>query len=62
VLETNYIDVHRENTFLHLELAERCAIKNHIRRNSDGWIRIQYREVNAHQWVTLYVLKGHELK
>ena len=62
MLETNYIDVHREHTFVHLELAERCAMKNHIRRSGDGWIRLQYREVNAYHWMTLDVRKGQEFK
>jgi len=36
--------------------------KTPIRKNGDGWIRLQYREMNTHQWITLHIFKGYELK
>ncbi len=33
-----------------------------IRKNADGWIRLQYREINTYQWITLHTFKGYEVK
>jgi hypothetical protein len=36
--------------------------KTNIRKNGDGWIRLQYRQMNTYQWITLHIFKGYELK
>ncbi len=56
------MDINHEHTYVHIELDDQCISKTHMRKNGDGWIRLQYREINSHQWITLHIFKGHELK
>ncbi|CAF3387291.1 unnamed protein product [Rotaria sp. Silwood1] len=59
--ETNYMDINHEHTYVHIELDDRCMSKTYIRKNGDGWIRLQYRQINLHQWNTLHIFKDHQL-
>ncbi|CAF1574185.1 unnamed protein product [Rotaria magnacalcarata] len=60
-VQTNYIDINHEHTYVHIELHDQCMSKTNIRKNGDGWIRLQYREINSHEWITLYIFKDHQL-
>ncbi|CAF0939143.1 unnamed protein product [Adineta ricciae] len=60
-METNYIDVNHEHTYVDIELDDQCVTKAVTRKNNDGWIRLQYREINVHQWNTLHIFKGLRL-
>ncbi|CAF2836302.1 unnamed protein product [Rotaria sp. Silwood2] len=59
--ETKYIDVYHEDTYVHIELDDRCMSKTHIRKNGDGWIYLKYRQMNSHEWITLHIFKDHQL-
>ena len=59
---TYNIDVNHEHTYVYIELEDNCMSKMRIRRNIYGWIRLQYRQINSHEWITLHIFKGYELK
>jgi Fe-S cluster biogenesis protein NfuA len=58
MFETNYIDVNQQDTFVYVRLSDNCSSQMSTHRTNDNWIRLQYREINRYQWITLHVFKG----